>query len=94
MIEMMETNPAEVYGKKAQFRDTLLNFASAVGECAKLALAFVGTLTLARHLLCPPRQKSSRDVATQSQCTYTALREVKNPRFLPLEENRQEAFLK
>ncbi len=24
MIEMMETNPAEVYGKKAQFRDTLL----------------------------------------------------------------------
>ena len=71
MIEMMETNPAEVYGKKAQFRDTLLNFASAVGECAKLALATVGTLALARHQLCPVRRKSTRGVQTQSQCTYT-----------------------
>ena len=94
MIEMMETNPAEVYGKKAQFRDTLLNFASAVGECAKLALATVGALALARHQLCPVRRKSTREVQTQSQCTYTFLRGVQIPRFLPLDENRHGAFLK
>ncbi len=85
---------AEIYSSKAQLLDAMLNFATWIGECAKLALAVPGALALARHIFCPHRPKSFRDVATQSQCTYTALRDVQHPRFLFLEENKQGAFLK
>ena len=66
MIELMETNPAEIYGKKVQFRNTLQNFARAVGECAKLALATVGLLALARYFLYPGHRTMTREVQTQS----------------------------
>ena len=56
------------------------------------SLALVGAWTLASGAwsymvrCCSRSYPATRTVATQSQCTYTSLRGVEHPRFLPLPE--------
>ena len=60
-----------------------------VSEGAKLFLCLVGTFTLARWHFCDRRRVATRSVATQSQCTYTFVRDVQTPRFQVLSEDQQ-----
>ena len=53
-----------------------------ISECARLALCVVGVCALVERFICHKRRKAAtRTVATQSQCTYTSVRGVKEPRF-------------
>ena len=79
-------------GMKEQLLDTVFDFLIWLGECMKLILFAGGFVILMQQLLCRRRGKSTRSVATQSQCTYTALRKVLNPRFEPLNNHLQGVF--
>ncbi len=64
-----------------QLVGAVIEFLRWLGECAKLILSLVGMLSLVRHFGCPQRGKATRTIGTQSQCTYTSLLHVHEPRF-------------
>ncbi len=80
-------------GMKEQSFDAVFEFLMWLSESMKLILCIVGALTLVQKFLCQRRAKSIRSVGTQSQCTYTSLRKVLNPRFQPLDDFQQGAFV-
>ena len=93
MIEIQENQEINNTSLRVQLIGLVMKLLIQVSECAKLVLAIVGMLSLLRHFVCPQRGKTTRSIATQSQCTYTSLRNVQEPRFQLLDANRQGAFL-
>ena len=97
MIEIQQTNPMERHSITAQVVDNVMGFITWFGECARLVLACFGLLVILKRFVWQDRSVTTppnrRNVATQSQCTYTSTRGVEQPRFLLLEPKRQGAFL-
>jgi hypothetical protein len=95
MIEILETNPVERHSITTQVIDSVMSFMIWVGECARLVLACLGLLVLLKRFVWQPATTppTRRNVATQSQCTYTSTRGVEQTRFLILDSGRQGAFL-
>lgn len=62
------------------------------------SMALIGTWTLVTRAwsylqsCCSRRPPATRTVGTQSQCTYTSLRDAQHPRFLPLPEASSGVF--
>jgi hypothetical protein len=94
-IEIEESNQLERYSITAQVVDSVMGFMTWFGECARLGLACVGLFVILKRLVwqSAPTTPMRRNVATQSQCTYTSTRGVEQPRFLCLDSGRQGAFL-
>ena len=92
MIQVQDDQEVSV-SLKVQLFEALTHFLTWLSECAKLLLNLVGLFCFLRYVACPQRGKTTRSIGTQSQCTYTALRDVQQPRFLVLSEGQQGAFM-
>jgi hypothetical protein len=70
-----------------------VNTLRSIGELAQLVVYIIGVSSIVRYFCCPRRAASTRTVAVQAPCTYTSLRGVANPRFLPLSEKELEVVV-